>query len=648
MPGLEGTSFGRYRLKRRLGRGGMAEVYLATDERIQRDVAVKIVNSNQAEFAERFSREAQAMGNLHHDHLLPAYDVGEQGAWHYLIMPYIERGTLSDFLKSRREPLDLVYAGELLQQMASGLQYAHQRGLIHRDIKPSNILLRDDHYIYLADFGLARALEGGGDLTQTGTLLGTPEYMAPELAEGPAGKSGDIYALAIVLYQMITGRVPFRGDSAISIFWKQMREIPQPPSSYNPKIPQTVDRVLLRALDKDPAQRYPTPLALSQAYQQAISGLEEMPSLYATEVMDETPPVAAPITPVQHPPIQLEPPRQPERARQAAQAEKLYLPNERSAPNSSADRHIHPPITPAPNPIHDFEQTTVQVPPLTATRLPIIRRRRRRGGRVLAGVIMGLIFLLAVSGILAYLTVQTRQHNALSSTATAQAGATNTVIIGQTQQALATHTAQTAVVATATAQVLKNIQNTEATATAITKGTPILNDPLSGQDANNWPDDGTNCTCQNNVYFVAANSANSLQPCIAATPQYSNAAIQVDVTLITAADAGLIFRANASQNQFYDFEVTNQGEFYLRYFTDNKPTFLIQKTASNVIQGASSKNTLLVIANASDFQLFINGTLVGEIHDSTFTSGQVGVAAGTLSTSSGNANFANLRVFAVK
>ena len=652
MPGLEGTSLGRYRLKRRLGRGGMAEVYLATDERIQRDVAVKIVNSSQVEFAERFSREAQAMGNLHHDHLLPAYDVGSQEPWHYLVMPYIERGTLGDFLKSRQEPLDLAYAGELLQQIASGLQYAHQRGLIHRDIKPSNILLRDNHYIYLADFGLARVLEGGGDLTQTGTLLGTPEYMAPELAEGPAGKSGDIYALAIVLYQMITGRVPFRGESAISTFWKQMREIPQPPSYYNPRIPKAVDRVLMRALDKDPAQRYPTPLALSQAYQQAISEMDEMPSLYDTEVMDETPPpLARPVTPVQNP-AQRETPRPSVQPETPAQADKLYLPSERPLPALPVGKNTRPPIaaTPVPavpTPVHSFEQTTDQIPPLTATRAPIVRPRRR-GRRALAGVIMGLIFLLAVSGILAYFTVQTRQQNAAATTATVRAGATNTVVAGQTQRALATHSAQTAVVATATAQVIKSTQNTEATATAITGGTPLLNDPLSGQDANNWPDDGTNCAFQNNVYFVAATTANILQPCIAATPSYGNAAIQVDVTLITAADAGLLFRANSSQNEFYDFEITNQGEFYLRYFANNKPTFLIQKTASNVIQGVSSKNTLLVIARGDDLQLFINGTPVGEVHNGTFASGQVGVAAGTLSLSSGNANFANLRVFAVK
>jgi hypothetical protein len=645
MPGLEGTSLGRYRLKRRLGRGGMAEVYLATDERIQREVAVKIVSSSQAEFAERFSREAQAMGNLHHDHLLPAYDVGEQEPWHYLVMPYVARGTLSDFLKSRQEPLDLAYAGELFQQIASGLYYAHQRGLIHRDIKPSNILLRDDHYIYLADFGLARALEGGGDLTQTGTLLGTPEYMAPELAEGPAGKSGDIYALAIVLYQMITGRVPFRGDTAISIFWKQMREIPLPPSHYNPKIPKAVDRVLMRALDKDPARRYATPQALSQAYQQAISDLEEMPGLYDTELMKEAPehPAAPALNPVQREASR--PPIQPAQAEVARQPEKLYLPGEGVVPAPPAPRRAaYPPIAP-PAPVRNFEQTTDQIPPLTITRAPI--PRRRRGRRAVAGVIMGVVFLLAVSGILAYLSVQTRQYNAAASTATARAGATDTVFASQTQQVNATHSAQTAVAATATAQILTNVRNTEATATAITSGTPLLNDPLSAQDANNWPNDGANCAFQNNAYLVAATTANILQPCVAATPQYGDAAIQVDVTLLSAADAGLVFRANASQNQFYDFEVTNQGEFYLRYFSNNKPTFLIQKTASNVIEGVNSKNTLLVIAKGSDFQLFINGTLVGETHDATFASGQVGVAAGTLSASSGNASFTNLRVFSV-
>jgi serine/threonine protein kinase len=636
MPGLEGTSLGRYRLKQRLGRGGMAEVYLATDERMQRDVALKIVSSSQAEFAERFSREAQAMGNLHHDHLLPAYDVGEQEPWHYLVMPYIAHGTLGDLLKRTQGPLDLDHTGELLQQIASGLQYAHQRGLIHRDIKPSNILLRDDHYAYLADFGLARVLEGGGDLTQTGTLLGTPEYMAPELAEGPADKSSDIYALAIVLYQMITGRVPFRGESAISTFWKQMRETPLPPSHSNPELPKTVDLVLMRALSKDPAQRYSTPLALSQAYQQAISELEEMPALYDTEILPQGAPAQSPVSS--------------ETSRPTPPQEKLILPGERPVPASPVGRRTRLPITPAPAaapPARRFEQVDGQSPAQAIASPPLLRRRRRSTNRVIAGVIMGVVFLLVVSAILAYLSVQTHQQSAASSTATASAGATSTVIARQTQNVANTRASQTAGAASATAQAAANVHNAEATAAAITRGQPLLNDPLTAQDANNWPDDGTNCAFQQNAYVVTITTANRLQPCIAANPQYDNAAFQVDVTLISSADAGLVFRANASQNQFYDFEVTNQGEFYLRYFNNSAPTFLIQKTASNAIRGVGSKNTLLAIANGSDFKLFINGTLVGTIQDTTFTSGQVGVAAGTLSASNGDASFSNLRVYSL-
>lgn len=643
MPGLEGISLGRYRLKQRLGRGGMAEVYLATDERMQREVAIKIVSSSQSEFAERFAREAQAMGNLHHDHLLPAYDYGEQGSWLYLVMPYIAHGTLSDLLK--KGPLSLAHAGELLQQIASALQYAHQRGLIHRDIKPSNILLRDDHHAYLADFGLARALEGGGDLTQTGTLLGTPEYMAPELADGPAGKSSDIYALAIVLYQMISGRVPFRGDTAISTFWKHLREYPRTPSQFNPIVPGKIDRVLMRALDKDPANRYPTPLALSQAYQEALNALDEMPSLYGTEVLEEaseSAPRPAPVTPV------LDPARSdnPRRSIQTpAQPEKLILPGDRAVQTPPGIRRAHPPISPAPAPRRTFEQTTDTITP---PQVVPPRPRRRRGSRVLVAGLMGVALLLIAGFTLGYLTIQNRQQSAASATATVRAGATSTVVASQTQQVISAQQTATAVSASATAQAIAAQKNIEATATAITSGPPLLNDPLSGPDDNNWPNDGTNCSFTNNAYFVTANGTNTLQPCLSAHLQYSDAAIEVDVTLISSADAGLIFRASADGSQFYDFEITNQNQFYLRYRNNGHYTFLIQNSTSSAIQGAGGKNALLVIANGSHFQLFINGTFVGEASDGTFASGQLGVAAGTLTASSGDASFTNLRVYAPK
>jgi serine/threonine protein kinase len=643
MPGLEGISLGRYRLKRRLGRGGMAEVYLATDERIQREVAIKIVSSSHTEFAERFSREAQAMGNLHHEHILPAYDYGEQEPWHYLVMPYVEHGTLSDLLEGG--PLNLAHAGELLQQIASGLHYAHQRGLIHRDIKPSNVLLRDDHYAYLADFGLARVLEGGGDLTQTGTLLGTPEYMAPELAEGPASVSSDIYALAILLYQMISGRVPFRGETAISTFWKHLREYPRAPSQFNPIIPAAIDRVLMRALDKDPARRYPTALALSQAYQEALNALDEMPSLYGTDILEEAPiqpaqPAASP-TPVLNV-IQPETPPQPER---------LILPGQRAAATPPGIRRSHLPVAPAPVvPAQNFEQNTdlfvpEQTPPPP---LPRPRPRRRRNSRVLVAIIMGLIFLLGVSGLLAYLTVSARQQSTVLATATARGGATNTVLARQTAQAaqaLATQQAGTAIASTATAQAVANEKNHEATATAITSGQPQVSDPLSGPDDNNWPDDGSSCSFSNGGYHAAANHPNTLQPCVSTSLQYGDAAIQVDVTLNSGDDAGLLFRTSADGNQFYDFEITSQGQFYFRYRNNDKYTSLIPNTSSNAIRGTGNKNTLLVIAKGSSFQFFINGTFVGETTDSTFSSGQVGVAAGTLSSSSADASFTNLNIY---
>jgi serine/threonine protein kinase len=645
MPGLEGISLGRYRLKQRLGRGGMAEVYLATDERMRREVAVKIVSSSQTEFAQRFSREAQAMGNLHHDHLLAAYDYGEQEPWHYLVMPYIAHGTLSDLLQ--QGPLTLAHAGELLQQIASALQYAHQRGVLHRDIKPSNILLRDNHYAYLADFGLARVLEGGSDLTQTGTLLGTPEYMAPELAEGAAKKSSDTYALAVVLYQMLSGRVPFRGDTAISTFWKHLRDYPKAPSQFNPALPQAVDRVLMRALEKDPALRYPTPLALSQAYQDAINTLDDMPSLYGTEVIEDAPEEsarqasAAPITPVIS---QAQSEQRQQSPTTPPQPEKLFLPGGPASSTPPGLRRPHPPISPAVAPRQSFEYATDGLtPPPIEPRPP----RRRRSSRALVGIIMGLVLLLVASGLLVYLTGQARQQNAISTTATARAGATSTLIASQTQQALATQQAATAVAVTATAQVQASQQHINATATAITGGTPLVNDPLSSPDNNNWPNDGTTCSFTNNAYEVTANSANTLQPCLSGNLQYGNAAIQIDVTLTSSADAGLIFRASADESQFYDFEITSKGQFYLRYRANGKYTSLIANTPSSAIQGTGSKNTLLVIANGSDLQLFINGTFVDEVHSSKFASGQIGVVAGTLAASSGSASFANLNVYAV-
>ena len=154
-------------------------------------------------------------------------------------MPYIAHGTLREQLA--RGPLTLEDAGVLLEQIASALDYAHEQGIIHRDIKPSNILMRDDHYAYLEHFGLAKPLDGGSTVTQMGILLGTPEYMAPELAKGPVTVSSDLYALGILLYQMVTGQLPFSGETPIACYLKQLQEFPTPPSHVNPAVPPAIE-----------------------------------------------------------------------------------------------------------------------------------------------------------------------------------------------------------------------------------------------------------------------------------------------------------------------------------------------------------------------------------------------------------------------
>lgn len=267
---LEGITLAHhYQLQQRLAHGGMSEVYLAIDTRTTQEVAVKLVQRDHTEICERFRREMKAIAGLEHDHILPAFDYGEYGPWCYMVMPYIEHGTLRNRLS--QGPLSPKEAGAILEQLARALQFAHEHGIIHRDIKPSNILLRDGLHVYLADFGLVKHLDVDSSITQTGVLIGTPEYMAPELIDQPASISSDLYALGIVLYQMLTGRVPFKSTTPMGIYWKHLQELPPPPSTINPAIEPAIEQVLLRALEKDPGQRFRSARELAQAYRNAIN-----------------------------------------------------------------------------------------------------------------------------------------------------------------------------------------------------------------------------------------------------------------------------------------------------------------------------------------------------------------------------------------
>ena len=247
---------GRYRVLHRLGAGGMADVYLAQDEQLDRQVALKLLHRRFAEdpgFVERFRREAQAAASLQHPNVVSVFDRGGFQGTYYIAMEYLEGRTLKQLIREEA-PLDPNRAIDLTIQMLKAARFGHRRGVIHRDLKPHNVMVDPSDHVKVTDFGIARA--GASDMTETGSIMGTAQYLSPEQAQGHAvSEPSDLYSIGIVLYEMLTGRVPFDGESPVSIALKHVSEAPVPPSQINPEIPSALEQVVLWALNKDPADR---------------------------------------------------------------------------------------------------------------------------------------------------------------------------------------------------------------------------------------------------------------------------------------------------------------------------------------------------------------------------------------------------------
>ncbi len=279
-----GQTIGAYRLIAKLGEGGMAEVYKAYQPRLEREVALKFIRpelASDAEFRGRFEHEAQAIARLSHPNVVHVYDFGEEGNRYYLVMEYIPGQTLKERLESLHvagKTMDWDEAWRIISQIAAALDYAHQQGIIHRDVKPANIMLTPDGRALLNDFGIAKMLGTSQALTQTGGAIGTPAYMSPEQIRGDReqlGSASDLYSLGIVLYEMLTGRVPFAADTPLAVLYKHLHDPIPLPRTLAPTLPEATERVLLKALSKDPADRYPDGQSLGQALQASFS----MPTL---------------------------------------------------------------------------------------------------------------------------------------------------------------------------------------------------------------------------------------------------------------------------------------------------------------------------------------------------------------------------------
>jgi serine/threonine protein kinase len=275
MDGLIGQTIGGYQILEQIGEGGMATVYKAYQPSLDRYVAVKILPrhlSLEPGFSKRFTREARAVAKLEHPHILPIYDSGQEEGLSYIVMRFIDKGTLKDLMA---QPLDLQQISNLIDQVAAALDQAHEQGYVHRDVKPSNVLLDRETWVLLSDFGLAKMMEGSEHITATGVGVGTPAYMSPEQGRGDkVDHRSDVYSLGVVLYEMLTGQVPYHAETPMAVVFKHIYEPLPLPRDINPEIPETLERILLKALAKDPADRYQSAGEMAEALRESIQGLE--------------------------------------------------------------------------------------------------------------------------------------------------------------------------------------------------------------------------------------------------------------------------------------------------------------------------------------------------------------------------------------
>ena len=268
-----GQTLGSYRIINKIGQGGMATVYKAYQPSMDRNVAIKVLPSQLAEskeFTARFQQEARIIARLEHPHILPVFDFGESDGVTYFVMRYLEAGTLKSKMEAGQ--LSLNEIDRLFTQLAEALGYAHSHGVIHRDLKPANALVDEQGNLFLTDFGIAKLLENASPrLTQTDAIMGTPAYISPEQAKAlQVDQRSDIYSLGIILYEMVTGRVPFTADTPLAVILKHVSDPLPLPSIIKPDIPESIERVILKALAKEPNDRYSTTAEFLAAWKSAL------------------------------------------------------------------------------------------------------------------------------------------------------------------------------------------------------------------------------------------------------------------------------------------------------------------------------------------------------------------------------------------
>jgi serine/threonine protein kinase len=619
MKGIEGLTLGRYELRHRIAQGGMAEVYLAYDRQVRRQVAVKVLYGRDEQFVRRFEREALAVGALSHNHILPLYDFGEQSPWYYLVMPYVDGCTLRDYFL-RHKQLTLEETASFLSQIASALQYAHEHGMVHRDVKPSNILLRQDGYAYLVDFGLAKAMQNTEDLTTVGAMVGTPEYMAPEQSNGESNYHSDIYSLGIILYQMLTGQLPFMAESPVAVSLKHIQSIPTPPRELNSAIPQNIENVILKAMAKDPDKRYQKASDLSTAFWQAL----QQKMLSEQRLLADKQPASEHGSPDK------------ELGDEEEEKQVEDLTAREVVEDTEIQVQLRPPIMPLRFPLTEKPGTLATIPDTTS--LPpaagISRRLRNLNKPTIAALICLILLVLGFP-----LGMLTRQFQLIGR---------DSSHLSPEQQAEATATATNQAKAEATLAAQARVEATAGITGSIGAGKILYANSLTNQ-GEGWVDDGYQCFFNSQGYHVQTSTAHEFAWCYSSLQAFSNVVLSAQAQLKRGDVYGLVFRLNPVAQQFYALEINQKGAYRFVLATGNNPTTwitLIDWTHSSAIQtGYNHTNTFLVVASGSNFRLYINKQLVVTDYTNTsYTSGLVGFTAGGDTPGGTEAVFSNMLV----
>lgn len=600
MDNLIGKTLGQYQILELAGKGGMAAVYKAHQPSLNRYVALKVLPAYLAQdeqFVVRFRQEALAAAALRHPNIMVIYDVGQDQNLHYIAAEYLEGNTLAQVLEQQRGPLPLPRIVNIINQLASALDFAHQRGLVHRDVKPSNAFVGMDDHVTLMDFGIVKALTGGMQMTRTGAAIGTPEYMSPEQAEGRAvDQRSDIYSLGVVLYQVLTGRVPFEAKTPTQILLAHVAQPPTPPTHINPAIPRAVEAVVLRALAKRPEERWTSAGEMAQALARAASGVSA-PAYVAPTVI---PSRSSPTPPPSYAP-----------------------PSSYASPSSYGPQ----PATPPPPPPAAAQPYTPPPPPVA------------RSGRAVNWLLWGGLgaAALAFACILGFVFCNKFVPPGGAETPTALPLARATPTFTALPPARATPT-------------------TTPKRPAPTSSAGVLfSDDFASQQAS----EGKGWTFESGDNVDWGWSANALSASVrkknwigwnSPDGKYDDfgAEIEAQPTSSGYVEYGIIFRISGETDtrSYYLYGVTSEGKYFLQKKVDGKwaDADPVSTTSSQLIKQGQAKNKLGVRAQGSQIMLYINGTLVKTVNDVSISSGTLGVFAGTGDNDQASATFSRLTV----